>query len=63
MAADDTRGALQIAAKFSELGDHKEAITRAWQAIQTPDFYRQIGRDPAELVKTGVAAIRERYNI
>ena len=57
----DHREALRIAAKFPRLGEHKEPITRAWAAIQSPDFYRAIGQDPASLVAGGIEALRVRY--
>jgi len=62
-AAGDWRVAIRIAAKFQQLGPHKEAVTRAWSAIQQPDFYRAIGQDPEELIDAGAAAVRERYEI
>lgn len=61
MAAGDTAGALRIAAKFPRLGKHDKAIRQGWAAIQTPDFYRQIGKDPAALVEAGKIAIVERF--
>ena len=48
--AENWHDALRIAAKFPVLGAQKEAIQRAWQAVQRPDFYRAIGKDPAELI-------------
>lgn len=61
MAAENWHDALRIAAKFPILGTHKEAITRAWQAVQRPDFYRALGQEPAELITDGVRALQERY--
>jgi aspartate/methionine/tyrosine aminotransferase len=60
--AGDHREAIRLAAKFPQLGAHKEPITRAWAAIQSPDFYESIGQDPAALVAAGVAALAERYS-
>ncbi len=60
-AAGDYREALRIAARFPQLGAEKEAICRAWQAIQSPAFYREIGRDPELLIAQGVAALKKRY--
>jgi hypothetical protein len=57
------REALRIAAKFPRLGEHKEPITRAWAAIQSPDFYRAIGQDPESLVADGVKALQVRYSL
>lgn len=61
MAADDWIGALRIAARFHDLGEHKAAITMAWEAANRPDFYREIGKDPDALVAAGVGALKERY--
>jgi hypothetical protein len=55
--------ALSIAAKFPQLGAHKEAITRAHNAIQSPSFYQQLGQDPAALVAAGIAALQARYRL
>ena len=59
----DMLGALRIAAKFPRLGAEKTAITRAWEASQRADFYRQIGRDPEELVNDGFAAMRTKWEL
>jgi plasmid stabilization system protein ParE len=61
LARNDAREALRIAASFPHLGEHKAAITRGWEACQRPDFYRSLGKDPAELVTVGIAAVRARY--
>lgn len=63
LARGDTREALRIAAAFPQLGNHRERITRGWAALTQPDFYQQLGKNPAELVADGIAAIRERYNL
>lgn len=63
MAAGQYRKALQLAASWPRLGEHKEAIEQGWAAASNPDFYREIGKDPEELEARGIAAIRERYNI
>lgn len=61
--AGDHRESLRIAAKFPRLGEHKEPITRAWAAIQHPDFYREMGQDPEMLVAGGITALRARYGL
>ena len=53
--------ALSFAAKFPQLGDHRDAIVRGHEAYVRPDFYRQINRDPDILVKIGIAALVDRY--
>lgn len=62
-AAGDYVGALRIAAKFPRLGDDRDAISRAWAAYQSPEFYREIGRNPDELFAAGISAIAERYGL
>lgn len=59
----DIVGALRIAAKFPQLGAEKEAITRAWAAVKNPAFYREIGRNPEELIEAGRAALACRYGL
>lgn len=61
MQAGEWRKALSLAAKFHDLGAHKKQITRAHDALQNPEFYRQIGKDPEALVREGVEALKERY--
>jgi len=62
-AAGDWPGALRIAARFPNLGAHRDAILRAHNALLRPDFYRQIGRDPDAAVAAGIAALRARYQL
>ena len=61
MASGDHRAALKLAASFPRLGEHKDAIQRGWSAASSPDFYRQINRDPEALVAAGGEALRVRY--
>lgn len=61
--AGDRLGALRIAAKFHDLGDHQEQITRGWAAHTHPDFYRSLGDDPDALVQAGYTALAERYGL
>jgi hypothetical protein len=59
----DQIGALRIAAQFPRLGDAKKAITQAWAAVQNPAFYRQLGRDPEQLVNDGLQPLAARYEL
>lgn len=61
MAAGDWRAAIGIASKFQQLGAEKKAITRAQSAYLRPDFYRQIGLDPAAAIDAAKAALIRRY--
>lgn len=53
----DTSAAIGLACKSRHLGEHRDAITKAKQAASSPEFYRAIGLDPAQLVAEGVAAV------
>ena len=59
----DLPGALRIAARFPQLGAEKGVITRAWNAHQSPGFYRQIGQDPDALFQAGITAMKAKYQI
>lgn len=61
MQAGEWDKALSLAAKFPNLGVHKQEITRAHAAIQNPSFYKQIGQNPEALIATGVDALKTRY--
>lgn len=62
-ARGDWLGALRIASRFADLGEHKAAIMRAQEAVLRPDFQRQLGRDPERLLAEGLAALRARYRL
>lgn len=53
--------ALAMAAKFQDLGEHKDAITKGANALKNPDFYRQIKQDPQAIYQNGVNALIARY--
>lgn len=61
LAAGNPIRALQIAARFAQLGAQRDRIQKAWAAHQRPEFYRDIGQSPETLIQDGVAALRERY--
>jgi hypothetical protein len=57
----DWLAAIKFAAKFPQLGKQADAIIRAKEAINNPDFYHQIKKDPDELIALGIAAIQQRF--
>jgi hypothetical protein len=61
VAAEDWRAALKLAASFANLGDDKDVLQRAWQALERPAFTRELGRDPEKLVQAGKEALRRRF--
>jgi hypothetical protein len=61
MAKQEWESALKVAAKFYELGDQKDAIMQAHQAITNERFFRQLGKDPEKAIEAGIQALKERY--
>ena len=61
LARGEKRAALKLAAGFSELGEQKAAIVTGWSAVQRPEWYKGLGKDPAKLEEAGVDALRARF--
>jgi hypothetical protein len=61
MRGGDWREATRLAAKFPRLGGQAKAIMQAHEAYTRPDFQRQLGRCPTQLIAAGQAALIERY--
>tara|TARA_R110000868_G_scaffold239681_1_gene494147 strand:- start:514 stop:735 length:222 start_codon:yes stop_codon:yes gene_type:complete len=61
MSEGDWHGALRMAARFPKLGQHKEAIQLGWSALTNPSFYKQIHKNPDDLIQAGITALKERY--
>lgn len=61
MALGNWRAALSMAAKFADLGAHEQQIRRGHEAMQRPDFQRQLGRDPQAQIDAGIEALKARY--
>lgn len=61
MRAGDWEKAISLAAKFPNLGCEKRTIMQANEAIKRPDFQRQLGRCPAQLIALGQMALARRY--
>ncbi|MGU3449622.1 hypothetical protein [Methylobacterium sp. 391_Methyba4] len=62
-ARRDWQGALRIAAKFADLGEHKAAIVRGHEAHSNARFAQQLGRDPQGDIDAGVLALCARYRL
>lgn len=61
--AGDKLGALRIASRFWDRSDDTKTFKRGWDAHSNPDFYRQLGRDPAALVEAAYAAIARKFKL
>lgn len=51
--------AVHVAAKLRGLGEYRDAIQSAAAAIRSPQFYRELGRDPDAMIRDGVRATKE----
>lgn len=60
-AAGDKLGALRIASRFGDQSGDTKAMKRGWDAHQNPDFYRQVGKNPDELVEKAFAIIERKF--
>ena len=58
---ENWRAALKLASSFHCLGPHKKTIQQGWEAFARPNFYKQIGKDPEQLINCGVSALKEKY--
>jgi len=61
MRDGDWEKAISLAAKFPNLGCEKKTIMQANEAIKRPDFQRQLGHCPAQLIALGQMALVRRY--
>ncbi len=61
MAIGDWPSALKKAARFSQLGDERDAIKRGWEACARPELFRQMRRDPGAIREAGIAALKRRF--
>ena len=61
MGAGEWEKAIAFAARFPRLGEHRNAILDAKDAIAHPSFMAQIGKNPAVVRAAGIAALRERW--
>jgi hypothetical protein len=62
-AAGDRIGALRIAAQFFDRSEGTIAFKRGISAFNHPDFYRQIGQEPQELVTAALEVLARRFDL
>ena len=61
--AGDQIGALRIAARFFDRSIDTRAFKRGIDAYNNPDFYRQLGKDPEQIVRDALDALGKRFNL
>jgi hypothetical protein len=59
----DRIGALRIAARFFDRSAHTQAMKRGMDAHRHPDFYRQIGQKPQELITAELDLLAKRFDL
>jgi hypothetical protein len=62
-AAGDRMDALRIAARFFERSGDTKAFKRRMGAHNNPEFYRQLGKDPAQLVRRALEVLARQFSL
>jgi hypothetical protein len=62
-AAGDHIGALRIAGRFFDRSDATKVFKRGMDAHNNPEFYRQLGKDPEQLLITALDLLERKYNL
>jgi hypothetical protein len=62
-AGGDRIGALRIAARFFDRSTNTKIFKRGMDAHNNPGFYRQLGKEPQELVKAALEVLAERFEL
>ena len=61
--AGDRVGALRIAARFFDRSTNTKIFQRGIDAHNNPGFYRQLGKESQEVVKTALEALAKRFEL
>jgi hypothetical protein len=59
----DQIGALRIAARFFDRSFATRTFKRGMDAYNNPDFYRQIGKDPEQIIGAALDILAKRFNL
>jgi hypothetical protein len=62
-AAGDRIGALRIAARFFDRSVHTKTFKRGMAAHNNPGFYRQLGRDPEQILADALSMLASRFSL
>jgi len=60
--AGDRIGALRIAARFFDRSVDTRTFKRGMDAHNNPSFYRQLGKDPEQIVRDALDVLAKRFN-
>jgi hypothetical protein len=59
--AGDRIGALRIAARFFDRSDDTRTFKRGIDAYNNPSFYRQLGKDPEQLIAAALELLAKKF--
>jgi hypothetical protein len=62
-AAGDRIGALRIAARFFDRSDDTKIFKRGMGAHNNPEFYRQLGKEPEQIVGNALEVLATRFGL
>lgn len=57
----DWPSALRLASRFHDRSNDTVTFKRGFDAYRHPDFYRQLGKDPDQLVGAAIVRLRARF--
>src|SRR3954466_10123262 len=60
LARGDWLCALRLASRFHDRSDDTIAFKRGFDAFRNPQFYRQLGKDPDELIHSAIERLQAR---
>jgi hypothetical protein len=62
-AAGDQIRALRVAARFFDRSPDTRTFKRGMDAYNNPGFYRQLGRDPEQLVAAAFESLAKKFRL
>jgi hypothetical protein len=62
-ASGDKVAALRIAARFFDRSPDTKSFKRGMDAHNHPDFYRQIGKDPEQILAQALENLTKRFKL
>jgi hypothetical protein len=60
-SAGNRIGALRIAARFFDRSADTKIFKRGLDAYNNPDFYRQLGKDPGQLIAAAFEVLAKKF--
>ena len=61
LARGDNRKAISVASRFFDRGADTQLFKQAQGAVNNPQFYRQIGKNPDAIIAAAIARLNHRF--